>query len=349
MASTACRTVPLVADDPAAATYRFPVVACTGYTLVGSPTVIADLDVDGPYAEIAARLWDVATDGTQSLVTHGLYRPRNDGLGPEVFQLEPNGWQFAVGHTPKLELLGQSTPYARASNGTFTITVQSIDLRLPVLETPAAPCGIAAPEAPVFPPPPEVVPTPIVTPTPLATATPGGGVGQTILGQKFHIRNPATDASKRRVLGQAREKGSPNTIVGDPTVDGATLQVIANGDTDSDQTVALPAAGWKRMGSVGFKYTNRVTGGATRHATIKRSAKGVFQIRVQLDARGGAVQVVPPNAGENGGFILRLGRGDRYCASFGGAAGGREVKDEPAQWLVKAPTAKACPVAEAQP
>lgn len=38
---TSCRTSPTSADDANAATYRLP-VACTGYTLMGSPTVIAD-------------------------------------------------------------------------------------------------------------------------------------------------------------------------------------------------------------------------------------------------------------------------------------------------------------------
>src|SRR5205823_7338833 len=55
-ASTSCRTVPSSADDPAAATYRFPVVDCP-YTLMGSPTVVADLAVSGEFSEIAARLW----------------------------------------------------------------------------------------------------------------------------------------------------------------------------------------------------------------------------------------------------------------------------------------------------
>ena len=53
----------------------------------------------------------------------------------------------------------------------------------------------------------------------------------TVLGKTFQIKNPSTDASKRRVSGQALERGSNDGLVGDPTVNGATLEVIANGGT----------------------------------------------------------------------------------------------------------------------
>jgi hypothetical protein len=53
-----------------------------------------------------------------------------------VFQLHPNAWHFAAGHVVKLQLLGRDAPYAQPSNGTFTITVSRLDLRLPVREQP---------------------------------------------------------------------------------------------------------------------------------------------------------------------------------------------------------------------
>lgn len=152
IAGSPCRTVPS-RDDPGAATYRLPAATGDGYTLLGAPTVIADLTVRGRYPEVVARLWDVAPDGTQTLVTHDVYRPRND-RGRDVFQLHPNGWHFAAGHVAKLELLGQSEPYVRASNGTFSVTVDRLELRLPVVEAPdgrairtPAPHVLPAPEA----------------------------------------------------------------------------------------------------------------------------------------------------------------------------------------------------------
>ena len=36
---------------------------------------------------------------------------------------------------PKLQLLGRDAPYGRASNGTFSISVSNLQLRLPVHES----------------------------------------------------------------------------------------------------------------------------------------------------------------------------------------------------------------------
>ena len=86
-------------------------------------------------AQIAGRLWDVAPGGTeQTLVARGLMRPTGDGR--YVWQLNANGWHFAAGHMPKLELLGEDAPYARPSNGDFSIAVSDLQLRLPVLNPP---------------------------------------------------------------------------------------------------------------------------------------------------------------------------------------------------------------------
>jgi hypothetical protein len=91
----------------------------------------------------------VAPNATQSLVSHGFYRPRIGDSTVQVFQLPANGWQFAAGHTPKLELLGQSASFGRPSNGTFGVTVTNLELRLPVLETPGG--VVQSPAPPVFP------------------------------------------------------------------------------------------------------------------------------------------------------------------------------------------------------
>jgi predicted acyl esterase len=142
-AAFVCRTV-AAADDPGAASYSLPPVTDAGYTLMGSPTVIATLEADG-FAQVAARLWDVAPNGMQFLVSQGFYRPRIDDPSVQVFQLPANGFHFVAGHVPKLELLGQSAPFGRASNGTFSVTVTNLELRLPVLE---APGGVVQPPAP---------------------------------------------------------------------------------------------------------------------------------------------------------------------------------------------------------
>ncbi|HTU86574.1 MAG TPA: CocE/NonD family hydrolase [Solirubrobacteraceae bacterium] len=147
----ACATVPSADQGSGVATYRLPAATGSGYTLLGSPTVIANLNVTGEYAFIAARLWDVdPSTNTQTLVARGVYRIDSsapDGL--QVFQLHPGAWHFAAGHIPKLELLGQDTPYVRTSNGQFTISVSDLQLRLPVHEAPGTAPGVVAPRPPV--------------------------------------------------------------------------------------------------------------------------------------------------------------------------------------------------------
>lgn len=71
---------------------------------------------------------------------------------------------------------------------------------------------------------------------------------QAILGNKFQVKDPkpGIDATKRTVVGQGKEKGSPNTIVGDPTVAGAALTVFANGAESSSQTYYLPPPSGRR-------------------------------------------------------------------------------------------------------
>ena len=99
--------------------------------------------------ELAARLWDVAPDGNQTLVARGLFRPTGDGR--QVFQLHPNGWHFAGGHVPKLELLGNDAPYGRMSNFPFRTTVSNLDVRLPTHDKPGATKQVVTPAAPFLP------------------------------------------------------------------------------------------------------------------------------------------------------------------------------------------------------
>jgi hypothetical protein len=127
----ACATT-ASADEAGTANWRLPAAQGTGYTLLGAPTVHADLKITGDVPAVAARLWDIGWDGKQTLVARGLYRP--SGSGRAVFQLHPNAWRFEAGHVAKLQLLGRDAPYARPSNGRFSIEVSSLDLRLPVRE-----------------------------------------------------------------------------------------------------------------------------------------------------------------------------------------------------------------------
>jgi len=118
--------------------------------------VIAEYGLASDTSQVAARLLDVAPDGTEKLVDRGLWRPENGGPGKQVFQLHPNGWKFEAGHVPKLELLAQDAAapgaalanYGRPSNGQGPVTVDNLKLRLPVAEQPGSLGGLVGAPAP---------------------------------------------------------------------------------------------------------------------------------------------------------------------------------------------------------
>jgi glycerophosphoryl diester phosphodiesterase/PKD repeat protein len=130
------------------ATYELPPATGDGYTLLGSATVLADMEVQGRDAGLVARLWDVGPDGATILVARALYRP--DPVGRQVFQLHPNGWHFRPGHHARFELQGEDAPYARPSNDVWSATVSNLELRLPVVEDPCTPDDQVVPPAPPF-------------------------------------------------------------------------------------------------------------------------------------------------------------------------------------------------------
>src|SRR5581483_5200790 len=156
----ACATVSATDQGAGVASYRLPAATGEGYTLLGAPAVIANLSVSGQFPFIAARLWDVdPAHNTETLVARGIYRiDPNAPDGLQVFQLHPGAWHFAAGHVPKLELLGQDSPYARTSNGHFSIAVSNLELRIPVHEKPSPPPATVT------------TPKPTVTPQPTPTA-----------------------------------------------------------------------------------------------------------------------------------------------------------------------------------
>jgi hypothetical protein len=125
----ACATA--TGDEAGTASYRLP-PALQGYTLLGEPKVTAGLQAAGTFPVLALRLWDVAPDGTKTLVARGLYRV---GLaGTQSFALHPGGWRFEPGHAPELQVLGRDAPYGRPSNGVFTVAISSLTLQLPTWE-----------------------------------------------------------------------------------------------------------------------------------------------------------------------------------------------------------------------
>jgi hypothetical protein len=132
------------ANNPATANYRLDPAPPGGYTLMGSPTVIARFALPGQNSQVAARLLDVAPGGQQTLVARALWRPKvtGDKAVKQVFQLNPNGWTFEEDHVPKLELLPQDAPFGSSSPGQKPVEVSNLKLRLPVLDEPGALDGL---------------------------------------------------------------------------------------------------------------------------------------------------------------------------------------------------------------
>lgn len=143
-----CRQGPDV-ESAGTAVYRdegaAPAAPGEGYTMIGRPEVratIASTPPVGVQGQLDSRLWDVGPTGVQTLVSRGAYRLTEGQSGSITFQLNGNGWCFAPGHTPKLELLGRDAPYLRASNGAFGVTVTDLTVDLP---TDDEPCTTAPP------------------------------------------------------------------------------------------------------------------------------------------------------------------------------------------------------------
>jgi predicted acyl esterase len=139
----ACATVPNAQD---AGTVIVDGPKTGGFTLLGLPTVKVDVNITGDYAQLDSRLWDVAPDGTRTLVSRGAYRLEADQSDKRVtFQLWGNGWRFERGHMPQLELLGRDPPYLRPSNTQFTVNVSNVQVELPVLERSGTQPGVVPP------------------------------------------------------------------------------------------------------------------------------------------------------------------------------------------------------------
>ncbi len=148
---------------------------------------------------------------------------------------------------------------------------------------------------------------------------------QTILGNTFLVKNP-DGATKRKIIGKAKESGSPNTIVGNPTVAGGALTISASGGTPSAQVFALPQGTsgvtgrpfWSGDAVKGFKYKDpKGENGAVKLAQIKKAPSGVFSIKTVVSGKLGAVLVTPPNPGTGGCVLLGLNGGDTYSVQFG--------------------------------
>lgn len=154
--ATSCTTVE-AADNPATANYHSAAASGSGYTIAGGATISAKLHVTGESDQIAARLLDVSPEGQEQLVERGLYRPLLDeGTKTQVFQLHPNVFHVAAGHSLKLELLPDDYPYSIKNSASpdsaaqHPIEVSGLELRVPTMNAAGASEGLVQTPLPRF-------------------------------------------------------------------------------------------------------------------------------------------------------------------------------------------------------
>lgn len=151
--TSACTDGP-AADTAGAAVYKTAPAPAGGFTIAGTPTVIADLTIAGANDALVSRLYDVDPDaGTAKLIARGVYRPTGVGTtSQQVFQLAPQAYRIAPGHVAKLELLAEDQPFVGKATGQHAVGVSNLELRLPTIETPGAANGLVqAPKAKLLP------------------------------------------------------------------------------------------------------------------------------------------------------------------------------------------------------
>jgi len=165
---------------------------------------------------------------------------------------------------------------------------------------------------------------------------------QTILGAQLSVKNPSTP-DRRTVVAKAKEFGSPNTLVGDPTVGGATLTVTLAGGTPGMQTFNLPGGTSPLTGKVfwsgdtltGFKYRDPIgENGPVKGARV-RVKNATFQLKAVASGKLSSITLVPPDPGTSGCVLLAIGGGDSYSLQF---ADGHIVNKGALQFKVSQPT-----------
>ena len=124
-------------SPPGVAQYDTPVTRGFEQTLVGMPLVRLEFKTAAPDIQLNARLWDVAPDGSRTLVTRGAYRAvAPDPTGEDArFELFGNAWRFETGHRILLEIVQDDASFLRTDNFASAALIDKVQLRLPVADT----------------------------------------------------------------------------------------------------------------------------------------------------------------------------------------------------------------------
>ncbi|HEY7626510.1 MAG TPA: CocE/NonD family hydrolase [Ilumatobacteraceae bacterium] len=138
------------ADDAWSLTTDWYVDAPT--EVLGHVLVTATVTVDQPVAYLSVKLNDVWPDGTSALVTRGLLNLTHHVEPPAPLvpgepyrvevEMEATSWVFPAGHSIRLSIAGNDWPNTWVPPRPVTLTVESLQMQLPVLPN----GGAGAPE-----------------------------------------------------------------------------------------------------------------------------------------------------------------------------------------------------------
>ena len=128
-------------DDAWSLTTDWPVDAPT--EVLGHVVVRATVTCDQPVAYLSVKLNDVWPDGTSALVSRGLLNlthrveppvPLVPGEPYEIeVEMEATSWVFPAGHSIRLSVAGNDWPNTWVPPQPVTVTIESVQMQLPVL------------------------------------------------------------------------------------------------------------------------------------------------------------------------------------------------------------------------
>ncbi|HEY4608323.1 MAG TPA: CocE/NonD family hydrolase, partial [Ilumatobacteraceae bacterium] len=128
-------------DDAWSLTTDWP--QSTDLEVLGHVVVNATVTSNRPIAYLSVKLNDVCPDGTSALVTRGLLnlthrvdppQPLEPGQRYAVeVEMEATSWVFAAGHSLRLSVAGNDWPNTWVPPEPVTLTIESLQMQLPVL------------------------------------------------------------------------------------------------------------------------------------------------------------------------------------------------------------------------
>lgn len=116
-------------SPPGVASWEAPVTR--DFTQLGLPRLTLTFQATAPELQLDSRLWDVAPDGTATLVDRGAYRVTGAASGTVTYELFGNAWRWRAGHRVRLEVVQNDASYLRPHNVASSAVVQSARLEIP--------------------------------------------------------------------------------------------------------------------------------------------------------------------------------------------------------------------------